>query len=140
MKKKPIAKFVAVAAQCMILITAPGLSRGQSTAPQMVQPSGTPGAQADPYAAAFAGLTYTARQKEAISKIQQDIASRKAAVEKSDQLTQDQKDAMLTGYTHMEYGSIYKELTPEQQKLVSSRLQARRAAERAAEKAQAPAR
>ena len=140
MKKNPIAKFVAVAAQCMILITAPGLIRGQSNAPQMVQLSGTPGAQADPYAEAFAGLTYTDKQKEAISKIQQDIASRKAMVMKSDQLTQDQKDAMVAGYTHMEYGSIFKELTPQQQKVVSGRLQASRAAEKAAEKAQGPAR
>lgn len=85
--------------------------------------------QTDPYAAAFAGLTYTDAQKEAIGKIRQDIAARKAAVVKDNKLTAEQKDGMLTGYTRMQYSLTFKELTPGQKKLVSTRMHASRPAD-----------
>jgi hypothetical protein len=134
--KNHLAKSLAIAAHLMIFMAAPGSTLTQSTSHPMVQPS----ASSDPYADAFAGLTYTGEQKEAISKIRQDITSRKAAVLKDDKLTQSQKDAMLTGYTRMTYSLIYKELTPEQQKQVSARMRASRASEQAAQKTQAPSR
>lgn len=124
----------------MILRAAPGTTRSQSPAPQAVQPSASTGTQGDPYTAAFAGLTYTAEQKEAISKIGQDIESRKAAIRKDAKLTDDQKNAMLTGYTRIQYGLIFKELTPEQKKLVSTRMHALHPSGQTAEKTQAPAR
>jgi hypothetical protein len=124
MQKNRVAKSLAVAAQWMFLMAAPGLAPAQSPAPLMVQPSASSPAAADPYAAAFSGLTYTDKQKEAIGKIKEDYNSRKAIVQKSDKLDQDQKDAMLTGYTRLEYREIYKVLTPEQQKEVSLRMHA----------------
>ncbi len=122
------------------MMAAPGLTRAQVPEPQIVQPSAPHGTPADPYAAAFAGLTYTPQQKEAISKIREDIESRKAIVRKSDQLNDDQKNAMLTGYTRMEYSMIYKELTFAQKKVVSSRLHAAGLAGQDAAKNPAPAR
>lgn len=140
MNKNRVAKSLAVAAQFMVFIAAPGLTPTQSHAPQAQQPSSMSRTQADPYADAFAGLTYTDEQKEAINKIRQDIASRKATVMKDGKLTNDQKDAMLTGYLRIEYGLIYKELTPEQKKQVATRMHAHRASNQAAEQTHAPAR
>jgi hypothetical protein len=138
MKKNRVARLSAVAAQFMILLAAPGLTRSQNPAVQSVRPSAEN--QQDPYAAAFAGLTYTDAQREAIGKIRQDIASRKATVLKADKLTESQKDAMVTGYTRIEYELIFKELTPAQQKQVSIRMHARRAATQGAQTTQAPSR
>lgn len=140
MKKIRFAKSLAVATQFMTLMAAPYLSRAQSPAPQAVQSSASSQAQGDHFAEAFAGLTYTDVEKEAISKIRQDIQSRKATVLKDDKLNSDQKDAMLTGYTRMEYSLIYKELTPEQKKQVSNRMKAIRESDQAAKKTQAPTR
>lgn len=131
MRKIRITKSFVVAVPLMIVMSAPGLTRAQSPAAQMVQPSAPSGTQADPYAAAFAGLTYSDAQKEAIRKIRQDISDRKAVVQKDSRLTDDQKDAMLTGYTRIEYNLIYKELTPEQKKHVSTRMHASRATDQA---------
>jgi hypothetical protein len=138
MKKNRVARLSAVAAQFMILMAAPGLTRSQSPAVQPVRPSAEN--QQDAYAAAFAGLTYSDAQKEAIGRIRQDIASRKAMVLKDDKLTESQKDAMLTGYTRIEYGLIFKQLTPAQQKEVSAKMHARRAADQAAQTKQVPSR
>ncbi len=138
MKKNRVARLSAVAAQFMLLMAAPGLTRSQSPAMQSVRPSAED--QQDPYAAAFAGLTYSDAEKEAIGKIRQDIASRKATVLKDDKLTESQKDAMLTGYMRIEYELIFKELTPAQKKQVSTRMHARRAADQAAQTTQAPSR
>jgi hypothetical protein len=138
--KKNLGKSFAVAAQCIILSAALGLTRAQSPAPQITQPSVPPRTPADPYAASFAGLTYTPQQKVAIGKIREDIESRKAVVRKSDQLNDDQKNAMLSGYTRMEYSLIYKELTFAQKKLVSGRLHAQGLAGQAAPNSPAPQR
>ena len=139
MKKSSVARAIAIAAQSVILIDAAGLSRAQSPPPQGVQPSTSLGNPGNPYAYAFAGLTYTDDQREAIDKIRQDIASRKVVVMKDGKLTDGQKSAMLTGYTRMGYGLIYKELTPQQQKQVSTRFHALHASD-AAEKTPAPGR
>lgn len=140
MKNIRFAKSFAIAAQFVILLAAPGLSRTQSSAPQIAQPAASSQTQENHYADAFAGLTYNDEQKKAISKIKQDIDLRKTAVMKDDKLTSDQKDAMLTGYTRIEYGLIFKALTPGQKKQVSERMKALREADQAAQKAQAPAR
>jgi hypothetical protein len=84
----------------------------------------------------FAGLTYTDEQKAEIDKIRLDTKSRKAVVAKDEKLTADQKDAMLLGYTRMEYGRIYKVLSPEQQRQVRQRIRARRTADQTAQKKQ----
>ena len=134
MKEHRLAILLAVAAQCTILTVSPALTRTQSPATPVAQSPANPGTQSDPYAAAFAGLTYTNSQKEAIGKIRQDIASRKEAVVNDNKLTPEQKDGMLTGYTRMEYSLIFKELTPQQKKLVSTRIHASRAAEQSGQK------
>lgn len=138
MKKTLIAKSLAVVGPLVILMAAQGLDRTQSPESREAQPAVSSQPQGDPYAESFQGLTYTNAQKEAISKIRQDTDSRKALVLKSDKLDADQKNAMLTGYTRMEYESIYKVLTPEQKKLVSARIRARRAADQASQKPPAP--
>lgn len=138
MKTNRAAGLLVLAVQVMILIPAPALTRAQSQALQMTPPSASSGTQRDPYADAFAGLTYTENQKEAIRKIRQDIASRKAAVLKEDKLTQDQKDAMLSGYTRMEYILIFKALTPDQKKQVSARIRDLRAQDQNSQKTMAP--
>ena len=137
MQKNRAAKTLAVAAQLVIFMAPAGLSRAQGPAPQSMQHSAPSQAQRDPYAEAFAGLTYTDKQKEAIIKIRQDTESRRAAVRKDDKLTQEQKDAMLSGYVRIEYTLIYKELTPEQKKEVSTRMRAHSAANQPAQKAHA---
>jgi hypothetical protein len=81
-------------------------------------------------------LSYTDEQKAQIDTIRQDTKSRKEVVAKDDKLTADQKDAMLLGYTRMEYGRIYKVLSPEQQRQVRQRIRARRTADQAAQKKQ----
>jgi Spy/CpxP family protein refolding chaperone len=87
----------------------------------------------------FAGLTYTEEQKAQIDKIRQDLNARKQVVAKDPSLSTDQKDAMISGYTRMEYGQIYKVLSPDQQKQVRQRINARRIADRnAAKKSPSP--
>jgi hypothetical protein len=86
----------------------------------------------------FAGLDYTDDQRAELSKIHEDTESQKAAVVKDQTLTADQKDAMLLGYTRMEYSRTYKVLSPLQQRQVRQRILARRAAEKAAGKQQPP--
>ena len=138
MRKEWVTKPCAIiAVQVAFLTAAHAVTPTQSAASPIVQPSESSRTQSGPYADAFAGLTYTKQQKEAIDKIHQDIASRKAAVLKAGKLTDAQKDAMLTGYTRIEYGLIYKELRPEQKKQVSSRMRALRPSGQAAQKTQA---
>ena len=134
MKKYRVYKLLAVVALCTILVASRALTRTQSPATPIAQSPTAPGTQSDPYAAAFAGLTYTDTQKAAIGKIRQDIASRKEAVVNDNKLTPEQKDGMLSGYTRIQYNLIFKELTPEQKKLVSTRMHASRAAEQNGQK------
>jgi Spy/CpxP family protein refolding chaperone len=141
MNNNRFAKTVAVAAGLIFLWVAPGLTRAQSASPRSVQISkvAPTGAQANRDSLPpddFAGLSYTDEQKAEIEKIRLDTKSRKAVAAKDEKLTADQKDAMLLGYTRMEYGRIYKVLSPEQQRQVRQRIHARRAADEAAKKKQ----
>ena len=90
-----------------------------------------PGSQTESYhnpAEYFEGLDYTPEQKAQIDKIQHDAEMRKAVVVKDQKLDQDQKDAMLAGFTKLEYGAIFKVLTPEQQRQVREKVKAHQAA------------
>lgn len=86
----------------------------------------------------FAGLTYSDAQKAEIDKIRQAKKARKDAVVKDERLNADQKDAMLQGFSRIEYGQVFKVLTPEQQIQVRQRVRARREAEQPAQKKQSP--
>lgn len=86
----------------------------------------------------FAGLTYSDEQKAEIDKIRQDTKARKDAVAKDERLNADQKDAMLQGYTRVEYRRVYGVLTPEQQMQVRQKARARHEADQAAQKEQPP--
>ena len=130
-------KPVAIAAGLFFLCAAAGLSRAQSSLPSAVQSwkADSPEAQQKKDALPaddFDGLQYTDEQKTEIDKIHQELKSRKEAVIKTEKLTADQKDAMLSGYTRIEYGEIYKVLTPDQQRQVQQRARARKAAAGAA--------
>jgi hypothetical protein len=85
----------------------------------------------------FAGLTFSDEQKTEIDKIHRDITARKDAVT-NERLNSDQKDAMLQGYTRIEYRRVYGVLTPEQQMQVRQKVRARREADQAAQKKQSP--
>jgi hypothetical protein len=88
----------------------------------------------------FTGLQYSDEQKAQIDKIHQQTKMQMDAVAKDQQLTADQKDAMLVGYARLEYSQIYRVLTPEQQRQVLQRNRARRAANQAARRTQPPPR
>jgi len=100
-----------------------------NSARHAAQPNGDPLPADD-----FSGLSYTADQKAEIDRIHRETESHKAVIAKDEKLTADQKNAMLLGYTRMEYGSIYKVLSPEQQKQVRQRIHARRSANHAEQK------
>src|SRR5271169_2225419 len=142
MNKMRFAKPMAVAAGFILLCAAPSLTRAQSASPGPVQAptAAAPGAQAkaDYSTDDFAGLSFTDEQKAEIAKVRLDTKSRKEVVAKDEKFTADQKDAMLLGYTRLEYGMIYRVLSPEQKREVSRRNRARRAADQAAKRKQAP--
>jgi len=143
MNKNPFATPVALAAGLILLCAAPGLIGAQAASPSPAQAPNmaaqAPQAKKDsPPPDDFAGLTYTDEQKAEIEKIRQDTLKRKEAVAKDEKLSADQKDAMVLGYTRLEYGGIYKVLTLDQQRLVRQRIRARRAADEAARKKQPP--
>lgn len=143
MNKNRYAKRLAIAAGFIFMFTGSDLAHAQSTTPSAAQTPRAvlPGAQPKTDALPqddFAGLNYTDEQRAAIDKIHQYSESHKAAVVKDQQLTEDQKNAMLVGYTRMEYGWIFKALTPDQQRQVRQRVLARRRADQAAQKKQPP--
>ena len=143
MNTNRFAKSLAVSAGFIFLFAMLGLARAysapagevQTPAPAMPGPQQHSSSSPAEY---FEGLDYTAEEKAEIDKIHRDAETRKAAVSKDDKLTQDQKDAMLAGYTHLEYGSIFRVLTPEQQRQVREKIRARKAAGQAAQKKRAP--
>lgn len=147
MSKTRFFKSLAIQAGFALLLASPNVVRAQSaptpapeSAPAPVPPPMVhqdPAAQAKALADDFAGFTYTDDQKEQIEKIRQGIGTRKEVVLKDAKLTADQKDAMIVGYTRMEFGSIYRVLSPEQQRQVRQRLRARRAQEQAAKQSKA---
>ena len=143
MKKNRLTKPVVVAAGCILLCFAAGLSRAQSASPSavhtpMAAPSGTHPKKSSALEDDFAGLNYTDEQKAEIEKIHLNTKSLQDKVVKDDKLTGDQKDAMLLGYTRMEYGQMFKVLTPEQQKQVRKKMRDRRVADQAAQQKQKP--
>jgi Spy/CpxP family protein refolding chaperone len=139
---KQFAKSLAVATSLLSLFAgylpaqAPGGGQGAPRAPRTAVPAvqSTRNSNADDD---FAGLDYSDEQKLEIEKIRQDAKAHKDAVLKDTALSADQKDAMLTGFTRMEYGRIYKVLTPVQKKVVLHRVQTRRLEEQAAHQKQA---
>jgi len=141
MSRNRIAEPVAVAVGLMLLVAAPVWANTQSAQPVATNaPSATMPGQSKVAATLeddFAGLNYTDEQKAAIDRIHRDSATRKAVVAKDADLTPDQKDAMLVGYTRMEYGMIFRVLTPEQQREVRKKIQTRKVVQQTA-RAQKP--
>jgi Spy/CpxP family protein refolding chaperone len=141
MNMKRFAKSVAIPAGLLFLFAVQGRAYSTPAGEVQTPTPALPGSQAESSSSPaeyFQGLNYTPEQKAQIDKIHQDAETKKAAVTKDEKLNQDQKDAMLTGYTHLEYSSIFKVLTPEQQKQVREKIRARKAAEQAAPKKQPP--
>jgi Spy/CpxP family protein refolding chaperone len=142
MNKNQFAKRVAVAAGFFLLGAAPGLTRAQSSPPPVLAPHAAPPLarhkKATPPTDDFAGLTFTDDQKAKIDEIHQNYKSRKNAVNKDAQLSQDQKVAMLQGFERMELGEVFRVLTPEQQLEVRKRVATRRAAEKKEKKLPVP--
>jgi hypothetical protein len=143
MNKNRFANVMAVAAGYFFLCLTPGLTRAQSGSPapmqtQMAAPSGSQMKKAPSASDDFAGLTYTDDQKAAIDKIHRETKLHQEMVAKDEKLNADQKDAMIMGYTRLEYGQIYEELTPEQKKQVQQKNRARRLAAQAARRHQSP--
>jgi Spy/CpxP family protein refolding chaperone len=137
MTKNQFAKSLTIAAGLILLFATPAPAR--AGAPQSAMQVPTPASpgplqKSDSLPDFFAGLNYTDDQKAEIAQIRHDMDTRRGAVAKDDRLTQDQKDAMILGYTHLENGEIFKVLTPEQRRQVRQRLQARGATDQAAQK------
>lgn len=134
----------AVAVACVFLFALPVLALTEPTAPTVPPASKAPAPQsssARPPARSspgddFVGLDYTPDQKAAIEKIHRQTLTRREAILRDTRLSQDQKDAMLFGYTRMEYVDIYKVLTPDQQSKVREKVRVRREAEKEAHKGQ----
>jgi Spy/CpxP family protein refolding chaperone len=142
---------IAFAVGFILMSSVPGQAGSETAQPRVaaVQPRVAPapnvpstGAQQKNDAAPandFAGLDYTDEQKAEIARIHRDAESRKAVIAKADQLNADQKNAMLLGYTRMEYGEIFRVLSPAQQRHVRERILARRTADKGGPKKQPPA-
>jgi Spy/CpxP family protein refolding chaperone len=136
MKQNRFRNSVLVATGLFFLITAPGLThpQGQMPTPKVASPGPQHQNASFPADEDFAGLQYTDEQKAEIDHIRQQTKSNKDMVTKDDKLNADQKDAMLLGYTRMEYGQIYKVLTPEQRRQVQQKIRERQVAEKASQK------
>jgi Spy/CpxP family protein refolding chaperone len=141
MNRNRLATSLAIAAAVICLIPAAAALADSAPHAALQTPKPAPSdarAKADSIADDFAGLTYSDEQKIQIAKIRQDSESKMSLVASSKDLNGDQKDAMILGYTRMEYGQIYKVLTPEQQKQVRKRVQDRKLADQAAQRKQNP--
>ena len=143
MKKERCPKPLTVAAGFILLCTAPGLTRAQMapSGPAQAPKMDAPAAQTNKDTAPlddFVSLNYTDEQKARIEKIRLDTRTQREAVAKDEKLSADQKDAMLLGYTRIEYGRIYEVLSPDQKKQVNQKIRARRAADDAARTKQQP--
>jgi|SRR5579859_6403264 len=141
MNKNQFALSVTAAAGFIFLSAVSGLALDQNGRPVVRQGPATVSRGTQPkvnssLANDFAGLNYTDEQKAEIDKIHRETEARKETVAKNDKLNTDQKNAMLLGYTRMEYGSIFKVLSPQQQKQIRQRIQARRATDQAGQKKQ----
>jgi len=138
MNMNRFAKPMTVAAGLIFFCATHGLTLGQTAATSPVQsPKASSGSQPkkdSPPPDDFAGLDYTDEQKTDIAKIHRDTKLHEETVAKDQKLTQEQKDAMLVGYKRMEYGQVYRVLTPAQKKEVLRRIRSRRAADQVAQK------
>ena len=132
------ANSLAIVGGLFLLMSVPGLANTQSAAPNPAHAPKPANAGAQPRQDSlqddFSGLNYTDDQKAEIDKIRQKMVTLKDTVQRDDKLTADQKDAMLTGYTRMEYVAMFKVLTPVQQRQVKQKINARRIADHAAMK------
>jgi len=142
MNKVRFAKLLAVASAFIFLSAEPGLCRVQSGEPASVDTpkvfSPAPPKRDSLPANDFSGFDYTDEQKAEIDQIRKDTKSQIDVVAKDQKLTADQRDAMILGYTRMEYGRIYTVLTPVQRREVQQRIRVRRVADEAAKKKQVP--
>jgi hypothetical protein len=143
MNKNRFAKPFAVAAGFIFLCAAPGQARALSAAYDAAQTRKPAARGTQPKADSlpaddFAGLNYTDEQQAEIDGIHRETESHKATVAKDENLTADQKDAMILGYTRMEYGLVFKALTPDQRRQVRQRMSARRAADQASQQKAPP--
>lgn len=142
MSMNRFAQNTAIAATLILLLTVPGSARPNSPQQHGASPTPTPAMPGTPKLAVgdddFAGLNLTDQQKSEMDKIHQDTETRKSVVSKDANLNSDQKDAMLQGYTRLEYSQMFRILTPIQQKVVRQRIMAHRAAEAGSKKPQAP--
>ena len=142
MNMNRFAQSVTTAAGLLLLLAWPGSACGENAQTQAApKPTlASPGPQmigsVDDY---FAGLDYSEEQKASIAKVHQNMGAKKALVAKDGTLDGDQKDAVTQGYTRLEYGEIFKLLTPVQQKLVRKRIIDARAANQGARRPAAPA-
>jgi Spy/CpxP family protein refolding chaperone len=124
---------MAMASFALLMCALPGSTRSvyaqqsSTPSPTPAMPGNLPDVDAH-LAEDFKGLTFTDDQKTQIDQIRQDMGKRKAIVSKDAKLTQDQRDAMMQGYSRLEYGQIYKVLTPEQRREVHRNSAARQAA------------
>ena len=140
MNRNRFVTLVAIAAGFFFLCVAPGLARGQNApvqTPQLDSSGAQPKGNALP-PDDFAGLDYTDEQKVEIDQIRREAKAHKDVIAKDGKLTPDQRDAMLLGYTRVEYGQVYRVLTPEQRRQVRHRINARRTADQAAKQKQSP--
>jgi hypothetical protein len=135
MKLNRLAGWVTAVVGFLFLSAAPGLTCAQDSKlalappPRMLAPAARP--TGDPRSTdEFAGLKFTAEQKEKIDEIHQRMAVRKDVVLKSGTLHADQKDAMIAGLGRMERGEIINLLAPEQQQEVLKKARAAQAAAR----------
>jgi hypothetical protein len=137
------ASSIAIAYGVLFLCVTPLVCNAQSSAPaSMEMPKVFSPAPAKASASFptddFLGLEYTAEQKVEIDRIQKNTKAQVELIAKDQKLSADQKDAMMLGYSRMEYGRIYTVLTPVQRRQVQQRLRARRVADEATKKNQAP--
>jgi hypothetical protein len=142
MNKIQFEKSFGIASAFLFLFAAPSVCNAQSSAPASMEapkifspaPAKTTSFPADD----FSGFEYSAEQKAEIDRIQKGTKAQMDLVAKDQKLSADQKDAMMLGYSRMEYGRMYTVLTPVQRRQVQQRIRARRVADEAVKKKQAP--
>jgi hypothetical protein len=143
MNKKRLARQIAVAIGFILPIAAPGPVIAQSASRNSVQTPRAASPEAQPTSNAvreddFDGLNYSVEQKTEIDKIHRETESHKETIANNTALNADQKNALILGYTRLEYGRIFQVLSMEQQKQVRQKILARRAEDQPMKKKQPP--
>jgi hypothetical protein len=135
------ARNMTIAAGLITLLGLPGSARADQPesrpSPGLAQ-SSTSAAKPPSLEDYFTGLDYSDAQKTSIDKVKQDMDAKKTIVANDTKLNNDQKGAMIQGYTRLEYQQIFKMLTPAQQKKVRQRMDAAKAAANKGPKRPAP--